>query len=212
MQLVLRQQVALLIAHEGWPAETEHVVRDLWAMLCASLKVPDAPGDFDRGDEEMGSYSGPRPGARYVRKGRPKGKKHERAKSEEEDMFDLKSDEEDVLPDQPSSANTSDADVESDDDEERTPSAVGDAPSSSQKEKGKVTSGNPFDAERKSKAHLRPKLRLDVREGLQLDFTLLVLYLAALTLRLPIFLKDLLESVLSFRLLQTPLKIGSQHG
>ncbi|GAA5913865.1 uncharacterized protein JCM6883_004018 [Sporobolomyces salmoneus] len=72
MQLILREQLRILIDELGWPVELEAVTRDLFALLVASSKVPPAPFDYDKGQEPAGSYSGPRPGDRYTKRGRTK--------------------------------------------------------------------------------------------------------------------------------------------
>ncbi|GAA5940534.1 TFIIB-type zinc finger domain-containing protein [Sporobolomyces koalae] len=72
MQLILREQLRVLVDELGWPVELEAVARDLFALLVASSQIPPAPSDFDKGQENPGSYSGPRPGDRFPKRGRQK--------------------------------------------------------------------------------------------------------------------------------------------
>lgn len=83
MQLILREQLRVMIDELGWPVELEAVTRDLFALLVASSRVPPAPSDYERGQEAAGSYSGPRPGDRYTKRGRAKYGPRGGAKSKE---------------------------------------------------------------------------------------------------------------------------------
>lgn len=68
LQWVLREQLRVLIEELGWPVELEGICRDLWGMLMASSGVPNAPGDYFKGDEPATSFCGPREGVRYSRR------------------------------------------------------------------------------------------------------------------------------------------------
>lgn len=195
LQWILREELRVLIEEMGWPVELEGVVRDLWAMLLASSGVPNAPGDFENGEEPAGSYCGPREGERYIRKGRRK----KVAKDEDGDELDdrLESEDGTRAGSESDSASTSGDESDGEEEEQEQEGRIG------VKENGRRStteaeppppepSLNPYEAVK------APQIRDDKRaystnprSRPRMEFLLIVIYLGCTTLRLPIFLRDI---------------------
>ncbi|KAM0751069.1 hypothetical protein T439DRAFT_225039 [Meredithblackwellia eburnea MCA 4105] len=81
-QYILRLQLQTLITKHRFPSQLEIVAKELFTLFLASVGVPDPVGDFNRGEEDLGSYSGYRGGSRFWKKGR--GKNDEEGDEEED--------------------------------------------------------------------------------------------------------------------------------
>ncbi|PRQ71839.1 hypothetical protein AAT19DRAFT_9954 [Rhodotorula toruloides] len=222
MQLILREQLRVLIDEMGWPVELEAVARDLWTMLVTSSKVPAAPVDYEKGEEPAGSYSGPRAGYRYTRAGRrPYGRRGAK-KSVKKELDEEEEDAEDDTGDG-GGATTTDAEREDEDEDESDADSYFSEGQDADDERPRAgaasRTGSPFsrqpsphatgDSQEQPPAsarypqHKRRSLvpaqpRSDnPRDHPRMEYTLLVIYLACITLRLPVFLADL------FRLAET---------
>jgi hypothetical protein len=241
MQLIFREQCRVVIDELGWPVEIEAVARDLWGMLVASSNVPPAPRDYDRDEEMPGSYSGPKPGDRYTRKGRKKKSKRSSGGDGGSDSQDEGEDgddhngtgaatsgterqrDDDDSQESDASSLFSAAGVEADDER---PSGKHPASRSASRANTATPPPGPGDGEasdakenyanlyappkrRRLPAAMRPPVpSADPRDAPRLEFTLLLLYLACVSLRLPIFLSDIFRFVfvlLSFLLDMTDL-------
>lgn len=186
LQLVLRQQLKVLVDDLGFPPDLESVCKDLWAILLASSGVPAAPADHERGDEPATSYSGPREGARYHRVGR------KRKKGDDDgDEGDDEEDERDRAKRGGERA-SDDSDEDEPSDEERGPLDPEDEPPA--KVPTPPRAPNPYDPPERVRAS-KQHPSTDVRERLRVDYLLVILYLGCVTLRLPVLLQDILESV-----------------
>lgn len=225
MQLILREQLRILIDEMGWPVELEAVARDLWTMLVASSNVAAAPVDHEKGEEPAGSYSGPRPGDRYTRAGRKpygrRGAKKPVKKDPDEDEADAEEDggtaggttttdaEDADEDDEESDADSYFSEGQDADDERpragaasranspfsRQPSPGGAGATTHSQDEPAAATRYP-QHKRRSLAPAQPKTD-DPREHPRMEFTLLVIYLAGVTLRLPVFLADLFRYVRS---------------
>ncbi|GAA5931024.1 hypothetical protein JCM1841_005460 [Sporobolomyces salmonicolor] len=223
MQLILREQLRVLIDEMGWPAELEAVTRDLWAMLVASSRVPPAPVDYERGEEPAGSYSGPRSGDRYIRSGRPKwgGRVKKEAKGEADDATDEdgagstteqsghasgggSSDESSV------SSYFSDADADDERPRDGSRSRRGTPTASAATSPAPSAPANPAPPEPNLYAPPKPRPpasgpparnKDDPRAHPRMDYLLLVIYLACMTLRLPVFLSDIVHLAETYQIL-----------
>ncbi|KAJ8292712.1 hypothetical protein OF846_003987 [Rhodotorula toruloides] len=222
MQLILREQLRVLIDEMGWPVELEAVARDLWTMLVASSKVPAAPIDYEKGEEPAGSYSGPRPGDRYTRAGR---KPYGRRGAKKPVKKELDEEEEDAGDDigDGGGATTTDAEGADEDEEESDADSYFSEGQDADDERPRAgaasRTGSPFSRQPSPHAtgnsqeqppasarypqHKRRSLvpaqtkSDNPRDQPRMEYTLLVIYLACITLRLPVFLADL------FRLAET---------
>ncbi|GAA5901544.1 hypothetical protein JCM5296_006808 [Sporobolomyces johnsonii] len=222
MQFILREQLRVLIDEMGWPAELEAVTRDLWAMLVASSRVPPTPMDYERGEENAGSYSGPRPGDRYIRSGRPKwgGRVKKDAKGEADDATDEDgagstteqsghasgsgSDESSV------SSYFSDADADDERPRDGSRSRRGTPTASAAESPAPSAPGTPAPPEPNIYAPPKPRPpaagpsarnKDDPRAHPRMDYLLLVIYLACITLRLPVFLSDIVHLAETYQIL-----------
>lgn len=196
------------------------VARDLWAMLVAGQGVPPAPRDFEEGEEAAGNYTGPRVGARYYKKGRKRRKVIGKGKGkmdEGEDEDDHEGEEEDEKMSSGSesekerrgSGGSSDgnrSDEEEEEEEEEDEEEIAERKREAElrkqaraKEKGKMK------VEGFTNAYLPPKRApkgsssgvKDPRLRPRIDSLLVIIYLACVTLRLPVCLNDILQFVLS---------------
>lgn len=223
LQLILRLQLRAMVDHLGFPAELEGVCRDLWALLQASGGLPAAPRDFDRGEEGAGSYSGPREGMRYVRKGSTKRKVKAGSGSdqqdEEGDGDGGGTDTEGVTSPGQSIHSSDIQDSESDQDQLNTsqyphiqpippasaagastlPSATAPAseyvdPDTHQAEPTQPPEYvNPFAPPPAQPKPWHKSYQGDPRKRARMDHLLVILYLGCVTLRLPVFLHDVVR-------------------
>ncbi|SCV73946.1 BQ2448_6376 [Microbotryum intermedium] len=207
MQWILRRQLGVLIEELGWPVELEPVARDLWSALLASCGVPDAPGDWDKGDEPANTFTGPVKGMGHAR-GPRKGTKR-KGKSEEDGAM---SEDEDENEDNGSQKG-------SDEEEEHRQSSQSDSPSLLDDDDYDDEDEFGFGAEEDRPAkNSRPRAPLpaqagpkstrtgqyifaDPRKRPNPELLLLIIYLAAVTIKFPIFLKDLFDLAESHRIL-----------
>ncbi|KAK4046700.1 hypothetical protein OIV83_005903 [Microbotryomycetes sp. JL201] len=212
MQWLLRSQVAELVKPKAaggryeWPRELEVVVRDLWAMYMASVGVRDTPRDFLNGQEAATSYAGVREGMGRSRPHRKRRKlKHEEGNASENDEADEDADgqleaDEDRSRRSRSGTDTdtaSQTDTESDsnpdadfeDNNDDTDAAVGHRAGATQPDKG---AGQPYDLpDDLPQPRKRPWTFDDPRAKPRMDALLVILYLACITLRIPVFLRDI---------------------
>lgn len=191
LQWILREQVRIMIEELGYPEELEPVTRELWTMLLASSGAPAAPKDHLTGDEPAGSYSGPREGARYYKLGRKKGGKHQRDKEGSDEEVRSESEGE--------AKDSADSDDEADTEEEIVPEPTKEEEDDLPDQPEGPTPRPPPNLYAPPKPPRRAPAPApgDPRERPRLDHLLNVLYLACITLRLPVTLHDILLSVLS---------------
>ncbi|KAM0790161.1 hypothetical protein ACM66B_005480 [Microbotryomycetes sp. NB124-2] len=208
MQWVLRRQVDQLTkpkaqgGHFEWPRELEHITRDLWAMYMASVGVRDAPKDFVNGQEPATSYSGVRQG---MGMSRPH-KKSRKRRRENDDQDQPEQDEDDdadgqLEPGEDRSRHSSDGeDTESDsnpdadheDNDEETDAVEDAAVAAAPDEAGDREPAHSYDLpDDLPKPRTAPWLMDDPRAKPRMDALLVILYLACVTLRLPVFLRDI---------------------
>ncbi|GAA6019795.1 hypothetical protein JCM11491_000271 [Sporobolomyces phaffii] len=228
MQLILREQLRVLIDDLGWPVELEAVTRDLFALLVASSSVPPAPVDFELGTEAPGSYSGPRTGDRYTKRGRkkygPRGGQANLVKPDESDDdmdADPRARDEDSADgdgdtsrasrtthaqdgresgessegeSSPSSI-FSDADDADDERPRRGARSRRTSPITSAPASPVLPKTNPYNPPKPRPPIHGPPSRQsdDVRSQPRLDYLLYLVYLGCVTLRLPVFLSDILH-------------------
>ncbi|KAK4691058.1 hypothetical protein P7C70_g9430, partial [Phenoliferia sp. Uapishka_3] len=196
MQLILRKQLRVMVDDLGFPEDLENVCKDLWTMLMASSGVPAAPVDHEKGDEPAGSFSGPREGMRYHRKGRKKrkaggdgaegddegektqseGEEEERKKKRREEGADSGSEDED---EEESEEEMGPIEPDVGEDVKATPA-------------GPPRKPHPYDPPKRPPSN-KTTTTTEVRDKLRIDFLLIILYLGCVTLRLPVLLKDILE-------------------
>ncbi|BGP26246.1 RNA polymerase I specific transcription initiation factor Rrn7 [Rhodotorula toruloides] len=223
MQLILREQLRVLIDEMGWPVELEAVTRDLWTMLVASSRVPAAPVDYEKGEEPAGSYSGPRSGDRYTRAGRkPYGRRGAKklAKKELDEYDDDAGDDAEDGGGATTDAEGADEDEEESDadsyfsegqdaDDERSRPGAASRPNSPFSRQlsphAAITDSQvpPARYPQHQRQRLTPKQPKsdDPRDHPRMEYTLLVIYLACITLRLPVFLADLFRLAETYQIL-----------
>ncbi|GAA5880969.1 hypothetical protein JCM16303_004620 [Sporobolomyces ruberrimus] len=248
MQLILREQLRILIDELGWPVELEAVTRDLFALLVASSRVPCAPFDYEQGVEQAGSYSGPRAGDRYTKRGRtnygPRGATTSKS-HEESDASDHDDRREDGERSGRATGNARNRQGERDSsDGSGTDSSEGESSPSSYfsdadderprlrrqgRRQGSSSPGGP--PAQPSSVHVpevigpksygypsskaRPPLHTfsqqpsdDPRTQPRMDYLLYILYLACVSLRLPVFLSDIFHLAETY---QIPFLDASAH-
>lgn len=216
LQLILRHQLKAMTEQLGFPAELEGVCRDMWGLLAASAGLPAAPRDYERGEEAAGSYSGPREGARYVRKGARKGKGKQRERREKVDGSedDESRDGSDVGGSPVASVHSSDIeDSESEEDpmdvtqtlQDGPHAGVGELPTplATVSEEGADQATTPAPSPEDPNPFAPPPRTGpkkwhqsyvgDPRKRARMDHLLLILYLGCVTLRLPVFLHDIVR-------------------
>lgn len=211
MQWVLRENLRVMVEELGYPEELESVVRDLWGMLVASSGIGFTPGDYEKGEERSGSYSGPREGARYTFGRRKKKRKKEEGEEESED--DEESLESESEKEQRESEDDSDDSIDVVDgeqeirekakrDKERetevTRPPIPSASAVTQDEEVPADAPlpadiNPYSISKPKRLPKSKKLSADPRDTPKISFLLVLLYLGCVTLRLPIFLSDIIK-------------------
>ncbi|TNY22437.1 hypothetical protein DMC30DRAFT_415103 [Rhodotorula diobovata] len=249
MQLILREQLRVVIDDLGWPVHLEAVARDLWQLLVASSHLDPTPLDAARDDEPPGSYSGPRPGQRYTRRGRSKygprgGVRRDpvaRGPDDDDEHSEADADDEARGAASPrkrrrrrarggsqsssgteSGSSSDDADSsrsggsgsgsgdQADDERPRagsrsratTPGTSAPPSPALPSPEGAEPGFNPFTPPRRTprRGHRAPVVD-DPRDAPRLEFTLLILYLACITLRLPVFLSDIFRLAETYQIL-----------
>nr|CRX79054.1 hypothetical protein ls5930a1_00103 [Leucosporidium scottii] len=196
LQWVLREQLRVLIEELGWPVELEGVCRDLWGMLVASSGVPNAPGDYLKGDEPATSFCGPREGARYSRRRTNQAKTD--LDDEEENGAQGGSQSEGEHGGSGVDADDSDSFVSSDEDGERDEDP-------SPRKRARTTSPPPqnddpppppvnlYDEVKPPPLAEQKPRSINPRSHPRMEHLLLVIYLGCVTLRLPTFMNDILQ-------------------
>ncbi|SGY19347.1 BQ5605_C014g07625 [Microbotryum silenes-dioicae] len=208
LQLVLRRQLSVLIDELGWPVQLEPVARDLWAVLLASSGVPDAPGDWAKGDEPASTFTGPVKGMghpRGPRKGtQRKGKSNDedKATSEDENGDDDErtqkgSDEEEKRrqSSESDSASLIDDDDYDDDDDDFGFGAEEDRSAKNSRPRAPLPQAGP------KSTRTGHYIYADPRKRPKPELLLLIIYLSAVTIKFPIFLKDLFDLAENHRIL-----------
>ena len=213
----------ILIDEMGWPVELEAITRDLWTLLVSSSRIPPAPIDYEKGEEKATSYSGPRAGDRYAHRGRkkygPRGatkiKKQEDAMDEDEPPDDADTS---GIRDDGGGETTDGRGSESSEGESSPSSYFSDADDERPRPNGKSRPGSPTlstatspgpnalnnssipDPNPYNPPKPRPPIRgfnlqhpEDPRAHPRLDYLLYIIYLACITLRLPVFLSDIFQ-------------------
>lgn len=184
LQWLLRTQIKVLIDDLGYPHDLEVVAKDLWTMLLVSSGVSDGPGEFYRDEEGPESFSGTKEGAIYQKK----------RKVEEDEEEDESEDEEER-------ARREEAEFSSDEEDEEPAPSKPDVTTplrstSVKKRKVADAASESTDHYMLKKAPKRPNQPVktkDPRTRVRMDFTLSIIYLSCVTLRLPVFLSDIVR-------------------
>lgn len=198
LQYILRAQLRALIEGHGIDERAEAVGRDLWLMLLASQEhqdsiVPDAPGDYARGDEPPTAFVG----VKRLSKPSKRKRKASTGKSDQGDQGDNESDAASPPPPQAAHEGSTSSPSASSSDDDWTRQQASD---SDQDEM--MGSGSEPVKRRQRRAHSKgatqatPKTKTergDPRSKLRMESTLLVCYLACLTLRQPITLGEIVR-------------------
>jgi hypothetical protein len=169
LQWIMREQLNVMIEELGYPKELEGCVKELWSMLVVSSDLSNAPRKFSENDEAVGSFSGMKE-PNIGKNGRAKLKRkrdqsRERAKSKSRDGRGRGRGHASDFKE--SADERSDKEEEEDDED----SEGGDE----NDERGdRIRSHNP-------------------RHSPRLDYTLSVIYLACLTLRIPVMFHDIVK-------------------
>lgn len=214
MQKLLRDQLAIMIGQLGYPPALEGVCRELWAMLVCSCNVPNAPRKFHQRREDASSFSGPKEGG--VRRLGVRRRNASDASTGDEaspapvDTTSESEDEEERFKREQSSDDEDDLEDDMRGIKKRAESKEtwrdtftvqdGSDPGDSKKPARDVKPSRrrpPLPRKRGPTKRRRrdPRHRLNVRDAGRLDYTLLVLYLACLTLKIPVYLRDILQCV-----------------
>lgn len=179
-----------MIDELGFPPELEGIARDLWGLYMASSGVPNAPVDFLRENEPASSYCGPRPGARY------KMKRRRRAQAKQEDD-ELHSDEnEDADSDEGEMTDadrTAGSGSEADDSDSDLGSVEEPRPDSSPVQPRISAVQSAYLSSLPRPVTRRGASAYNIRDQPRMDTLLVILYLACVTLRFPVLIKDLIQ-------------------
>lgn len=188
LQWVLRQQIRIMIDQLGYPKELEFIAKDLWAALVASSGITDGPSIFYLGEEGEESYSGTKESGTYTTR-----KKRKLEDGEEEEEEESENEEERLRREAPSS-DEEDGELPASVLLERSQAIASQiAARKKRKEDKEAQNSNPYHLPPHEPSIYAQEVSSDPRLTLRFDYTLIIIYLSCIALRLPVFFSDIVK-------------------